>query len=190
MSTIQAARSGPAVTLPPPPDDREKYCYAGRNLTHLAISLAVSAACLIVSQIRFELAGPVLWPFLVVTGLYVAYQVISLPVNFTGRGFDMAAHRERVGGWHPASYPSVDIYLPICGEPIGMLRNTWGAVAELIAGYPGDAQAYVLDDGPGGEARSQAEAYGFCYVRRPDPGAYKKSGNLRYAFARTSGRRT
>ena len=199
MSTIQAARPGPAVTLPTPPDDQEKYCYAGRNLPHLAISLAVSAACLIVSQIRFGLADPVLWPFLVVTGLYVAYQAISLPVNFTGRGFDMAAHRERVSGWRPAGYPSVDIYLPICGEPIGMLRNTWGAVAELIAGYPGDAQAYVLDDGPGsgpgagagsggsGEARSWAEAYGFCYVRRPDPGAYKKSGNLRYAFARTSG---
>ena len=78
MSTIQAARPGPAVTLPTPPDDQEKYCYAGRNLPHLAISLAVSAACLIVSQIRFGLADPVLWPFLVVTGLYVAYQAISL----------------------------------------------------------------------------------------------------------------
>ena len=67
-----------------------------------------------------------------------------------------------------------------------MLRNTWHAVAALIAGYPGPAQAYVLDDGPCDEARSVAESLGFCYVRRPDLRAYKKSGNLRYAFARTS----
>ena len=32
-----------------------------------------------------------------------------------------------------------------------------------------------------------AESLGFCYVRRPDLRACKKSGNLRYAFARTSG---
>ena len=31
-----------------------------------------------------------------------------------------------------------------------------------------------------------SESFGFCYIRRPDRPAYKKSGNLRYAFARTS----
>ena len=147
----------------------------------------MSAACLIISQIRFELHDLLLAPFLVFTVTYVAYQVISLPVNFTGRGFDLAAHQARVGAWRPVAYPSVDIYLPICGEPIEVLRNTWSAVFELIAGYPGPAQAYVLDDGPSDEARSVCESYGFCYVRRPDARAYKKSGNLRHAFARTTG---
>src|SRR5207245_1090587 len=96
-------------------------------------------------------------------------------------------HRERMGAWHPQAYPSVDIYLPICGEPIEMLRGTWDAVFELIAAYPGPAKAYVLDDGPSDKARSVAESLGFSYFRRPDLRAYKKSGNLRYAFARTSG---
>jgi cellulose synthase/poly-beta-1,6-N-acetylglucosamine synthase-like glycosyltransferase len=120
------------------------------------------------------------------TATFIAYQVISLPVNFTGRGFDLAAHQARISAWCPDTYPSVDIYLPICGEPIGMLRNSWNAVFELIAGYPGPIQAYVLDDGPSDEARSVSASLGFRYLRRPDLRAYKKSGNLRYAFARTS----
>ena len=33
-----------------------------------------------------------------------------------------------------------------------------------------------------------SESFGFCYIRRPDLRAYKKSGNLRYAFARTTRR--
>jgi cellulose synthase (UDP-forming) len=186
-TTTGTPRPQPALTLPPPPSDDEKYAYIDRNLPYLTITLVVSAACLIISQIRFEVHTPALWPFLAFTATYIAYQVISLPVNFTGRGFDLAAHRARIEAWQPDRYPSIDIYLPICGEPIEVLRNTWSAVFELIAGYPGLAQAHVLDDGPTDEAHSVCESYGFCYVRRPDVRVYKKSGNLRYAFTRTAG---
>ena len=175
------------VVLPAPPSDAEKYCYIDRNLPFLATTLVIGAACLIVSQLRFAAYAPVPWPFLVFTATYVIYQVISLPVNFTGRGFDLAAHQARVAAWRPASYPSVDIYLPICGEPPGLLANTWAAVRDLVAAYPGRAEAYVLDDGPSGEARAACEAYGFHYIRRPDLRAFKKSGNLRHAFAATRG---
>jgi cellulose synthase (UDP-forming) len=186
-ASARAALRQPAPTLPPPPGDSEKYAYIDRNLSYLTITLAVSGTCLIISQVRFEAHNPLLWPFMAFTATYLIYQMISLPVNFTGRGFDLGAHQARVRAWHPAAYPSVDIYLPICGEPIDMLRNTWSAVFELIAGYPGLAQAYVLDDGPSDEAHSVSESFGFRYVRRPDVRIYKKSGNLRYAFARTSG---
>jgi cellulose synthase (UDP-forming) len=80
----------------------------------------------------------------------------------------------------------VDILLPICGEPIELLTNTWSSVLGLIEAYGGVAQAYVLDDGPSGEAQSVAASFGFHYIRRPDLAAGKKAGNLRYAFARTS----
>ena len=187
VTTTDTPHRGPAPVFPPPPDDHEKYAYVRRNLPYLTITLVVSATCLIISQIRFELHGPVPWPFMAFTATYVLYQVISLPVNFTGRGFDLRAHQARVRAWRPEKYPSVDIYLPICGEPVDMLRNTWAAVFDLIAGYPGLAQAFVLDDGPCDEARSVSESFGFCYLRRPDLRVYKKSGNLRYAFARTHG---
>ena len=107
-------------------------------------------------------------------------------MNFAGRGFDLAAHQRRIEAWEPVTYPCVDILLPICGEPIELLRNTWTAVAALLAEYPGVAQAYVLDDGPSDEAQAVSESFGFSYIRRPDLPAFKKAGNLRYAFARTS----
>ena len=187
-STTAARRYEPTrVVLPLPPDDDEKHIYIDRNLGYLATVLAIGTLCLVVSQLRFELADPVLWPFLVFTGLYVAYQGISLPVNFTGRGFDLGRHRDLVGAWSPEVYPTVDIFLPVCGEPIEVLRNTWTAVAELVARYPGVAQPFVLDDGSSDQAHAAAETFGFSYLRRPDAPAYKKAGNLRHAFARTSG---
>ena len=190
MSTATAAvdrrHESASLVLPEPPDDDEKYAYIQRNLPYLTTVLVIGATCLIVSQLRFELQDLVLLPFLAFTGTYIVYQMISLPVNFAGRGFDLAAHQARIQAWHPLSCPGVDIFLPICGEPIELLCNTWSAVADLIASYEGEAQAYVLDDGPSDEARSVSESFGFCYIRRPDRPAYKKAGNLRYAFARTS----
>ena len=72
-------------TTPPPPTNNEKYAYIHRNLPYLTTSLIVSAGCLIISQVRFEAHDPVAWPFMVFTATYVVYQVIGLPVNFTGR---------------------------------------------------------------------------------------------------------
>jgi cellulose synthase (UDP-forming) len=177
----------PGLTLPQPPTDAEKYAYTDRRLPYLATTLLISACCLTVSQIRFEIGGPVPWPFVVFTASYVLYQLISLPVNFAGRGFDLARHRALVTRWRPASYPSVDIFLPICGEPPALLANTWAAVSALIGDYPGPARAWVLDDGPAGDADAAAAAHGFGYLRRPEPRAGKKSGNLRWAFDRTDG---
>ena len=115
----------------------EKYGYLQRNLPYLTTILAISATCLIISQIRFEAQDPALWPFMIFTGSYALYQVVCLPVNFSGRGFDLSAHQARIQAWNPPAYPGVDIYLPICGEPIEMLRNTWTAVCGLLAAYPG-----------------------------------------------------
>jgi cellulose synthase (UDP-forming) len=190
VSVVTAAvdrRHGhPSLVLPEPPDDDEKYAYIQRNLPYLTTTLFVGAASLIVSQVRFELHDLVLLPFLLFTATYVVYQAISLPVNFAGRGFDLAVHQERIRAWQPHSYPCVDILLPICGEPIELLRNTWTAVSALVAEYPGLAQAYVLDDGPSDEAQAVSGTFGFRYIRRPDLPAYKKAGNLRHAFTRTS----
>ncbi|HEY7920824.1 MAG TPA: cellulose synthase catalytic subunit, partial [Streptosporangiaceae bacterium] len=176
----------PGLVPPLPPDDDEKHLYIQRNLPYLATVILIGSICLIVSQLRLETADLALSPFLLFTATYVAYQAISLPVNFAGAGFDLAAHQARVAAWHPPAYPDVDIYLPICGEPIELLRNTWAAASALIEAYQGRARAYVLDDGPDEKARSMAGSFGFCYIHRPDWPAGKKAGNLRHAFAQTS----
>jgi cellulose synthase (UDP-forming) len=184
--TAAERRAQPSrLVLPNPPDDDEKYSYIDRNLGYLTTILVIGASCIIVSQLRFEMHDPVLWPFMAFTATYIGYQAISLPVNFTGRGFDLNAHQAYIGAWCPATYPAVDIFLPICGEPIEVLHNTWKAVSDLVASYPGVAEPYVLDDGASDEAHYIAESIGFRYIRRPDLPAYKKAGNLRYAFTRT-----
>ena len=185
--TAAPARPRPQQLQPPqPPDDDEKYSYVQRNLPYLTTVILLGSVCLIISQLRFELHDLALSPFLIFTVVYVAYQAISLPVNFAGRGFDLARHQARVQAWRPQSHPGIDIYLPICGEPVELLRNTWTAVAALIEAYPGRAQACVLDDGPDAGAQRMAAEFGYRYLHRPDWPEHKKAGNLRYAFSQTS----
>jgi cellulose synthase (UDP-forming) len=177
-----------AIVLPHSPDDTEKLSYSWRSLSFLTTAITISSLCVIAAQIWFELRNTFALPFLLYTGLFLIYQAIAIPVNFSGRGFDLKEHARWVGGWQPRRYPSVDIFLPICGEPLEVLRNTWVGVFELIQAYPGAAHAFVLDDGPDGtEISDIAASHGFIYVRRPNPGFHKKSGNLAYALGRTTG---
>jgi cellulose synthase (UDP-forming) len=196
MTTSAIPREGrhrsSGYVLPWPPDSEEKRSYAWRSLPMLATALAISALCVIIAQVWFEARYATVLPaavavFGVYTLVYCVYQVVSLPVNFAGRSFDLAVHQSFVGAWHPPHYPSVDIFLPICGEPIEVLRNTWIGVFELIQAYSGDAYVYVLDDGPSDEARMMAPSFGFAYVRRSALRQHKKAGNLNHAFRRTNG---
>jgi cellulose synthase (UDP-forming) len=147
-----------------------------------------SFGALLVSQIRFV---STLWMLFVVFGpmliFTTLYYLLSLCVNFTARGFDMARHQALVNSWRPACYPSLDIFLPICGEHPDVLRNTWAHVRDLAAAYPGEVIPYVLDDGASEEAAAIARELGFRYVVRPNRGWFKKAGNLRHAFRMSSG---
>lgn len=78
--------------------------------------------------------------------------------------------------------PFVDIFLPVCGEPIEVLRNTWRAVSELKWEKK---LVFVLDDKGDRRLEVIASDYNFIYVRRPNLGELKKAGNLRYAFRMT-----
>jgi len=174
--------------LPVPPGDEEKLSYADRNIELIVMASLASFGALLISQSYFILQRPsllVLAPLILFT---IVYYVISLCVNFGTRGFDLAAHRRLVGSWRPAAYPSLDIFLPVCGEPLPVLRNTWLHVAEMIKEYPGLATAYVLDDGASDEASALACDVGFSYVVRPNRGFMKKAGNLRHGFSISSGK--
>jgi Glycosyl transferase family 2 len=179
------------LVLPRPPADAERESYAWRALPFLTIALFISSLSIVLAQALMEIRNAPILPiaaalFAVYTFIYLVYQLVSLPVNFTGRSFDLAAHDALVSSWRPECYPDVDIYLPICSEPLPVLRNTWLGVAELIDGYPGSVEAFVLDDGDDDDAALVARSFGFTYVRRPVH-EYKKAGNLNYAFMRTSG---
>jgi cellulose synthase (UDP-forming) len=188
MNTLEeVGRHRLTRTVPPrSPDDDEKVSYSWRSLSYLTSALAISTTFIIVAQVFFEVDNRIAIPFALYTAVYFAYQALSLPVNFTGRDFNLIAHNALVHKWRPERYPTVDIFLPICGEPMEVLQNTWVGVFDLIQAYPGTAHAFVLDDGDSDEAAALVPSYGFTYVRRREH-THKKSGNLNHAFRQTDG---
>jgi cellulose synthase (UDP-forming) len=172
--------------LPRPPTADEKVCYVDRYIGYLTLVVLIGYSSVIVSQaimeVRYHVLVLIPW-----TAFTVLYLITSLASNFVGRDFDIATHRTRVREWRPPYYPDIDIYLPICGEPLELLHNTWTYVFELMQAYSGYAVAYVLDDGADPRAQDLARDFGFVYRVRQNRGWMKKAGNLRYAFERTRG---
>jgi cellulose synthase (UDP-forming) len=177
----------PPIPLPVPPSRTEKYRYIVRRLWILTLCSVVSFGCLALSQVRLANANPLLWvymPFLVFT---IAYFLISLWINAFSRDFSLAKHLRLVSEWKPETYPSVDIFLPVCGEPVEVLENTWRNVAKLIENYPGPATAYVLDDAAAPGLARLAGDLGLEYLTREERGWFKKAGNLQFGFQNSSG---
>jgi cellulose synthase (UDP-forming) len=173
--------------LPVPPHDTEKFSYVRRHAWVLTLCSLLTIPPLVFSQVRLFIDSPwflIYAPFMVLGTL--SY-LISLFSDGFGPGFDLDEHRRIVADWRPWSYPSVDVFLPICGEPIELLRNTWTHVAELRAAYQGRLTPYVLDDVGSPELKALARKFGFAYATRPDRGWYKKSGNLKYGFEISNG---
>jgi cellulose synthase (UDP-forming) len=168
--------------LPQPPDDLEKHAYVKRNASLLIISSILSFGALLFSQIKMIQVSPWFWaylPFLVFTALYF---LISLGVTTFTRDFDLAGHEAAVRAWQPDQYPSVDVLLPVCGEPVDVLRNTWTHVALMAEHYRGDVTVFVLDDSDSPQLRRMAQEFGYVYAGRSNRGWYKKAGNLLYGY--------
>ena len=137
---------------------------------------------LLFSQTRLMLQFHWFWlyvPFVIMGALFLALPMIT---DGLARGFDFKEHQRLVDAWRPEKYPSVDVFLPVCGEPVDVVRNTWKYVAEMSRHYQGTVTAYVLDDSASSELKAMAREFGFAYARRPNRGWFKKSGNLWFGF--------
>jgi cellulose synthase (UDP-forming) len=173
--------------LPVPPTDREKYSYSRRNLWILTLASIVSFGCLTASQVALAQASPLTWIFAPPLFFTVVYYLVSLRVNGFTRDFDIAHHMRLVNNWRPEVYPTVDVFLPVCGEPIEVLHNTWRHVREMADHYPGVCLPFVLDDGASPELEAMARDFGFRYGTRENRGWFKKAGNLHYGFGQSDG---
>ncbi|MFE1982631.1 glycosyltransferase family 2 protein [Streptomyces mirabilis] len=173
--------------LPQPPDDAEKYSYTRRHLWVLTLGSLISFACLAVSQFLFTASSPWFWLTMPLLAFVVADYLISLYLDGLSKDFDIKAHKLLVRDWRPAVHPSVDVFLPVCGEPLEVLHNTWVNVNRLAGTYRGVVKVYVLDDADDPEVGAMARDFGFHYVVRPNRGWFKKAGNLHHAFGITDG---
>lgn len=69
--------------------------------------------------------------------------------------------------------PTVDVYIPVAGEPIEVIEKT--AKAALAMMYP--HKTFILDDGKSNEVKALSEELGITYVRR-ETNHNAKSGNV------------
>lgn len=186
-ATTRRGAPGAPGQPPAPPTDAERDSYGDRGLALIVVSSVISFGALLLSQAKFlAISGPLL-ALLPLIALTLAYYLISLTVNLGTRGFDLAAHHDLVRRFRPPRWPSLDVFLPVCGEAAETLRNTWTHAAGLARRYPGPVRVYVLDDGASPQAQAMAAGFGFTYVVRPDRGWMKKAGNLRHAFGQSGG---
>jgi cellulose synthase (UDP-forming) len=168
--------------MPVPPDGDEKFRYVRQHAWILTLFSVASFPLLLFSQVRLMLQYHwflVYSPCVVLAALFLALPLLT---DGLSRSFDFDGHRRLVDSWHPAKYPSVDVFLPVCGEPVEILRNTWKYVAAMSEHYQGTVTPYVLDDSHSPELKQMAREFGFAYATRPNRGWFKKSGNLWFGF--------
>ena len=174
------------VVLPCAPTDDEKILYHETNRLILVVMGVISMVSLSAGMWLFSFSAVYFYWFGLVTAFFFGYLFLSyFGVSIWGKDLDTEEHddiieKARADGY----YPTVDVFLPVCGEPLNVLDNTWKHVTDLD--YP-RMTVHVLDDGAKEEVRCLAGMYGFNYIRREDRPYLKKAGNLRHAFAQTEG---
>ena len=168
-----------------PPNDEEKYRYVRNRLRFVPLVSTVLAIPALWSLFQFTRLSPVLWLYLPWIALLIVNLFVGLLTTTLPHRISLNSHKQFVDTYHPAQYPSVDVFLPSCGEPLNVLRDTYAGVSSLE--WSGDVQVYVLDDADSADVASLAESFGFHYVVRSNRGHLKKAGNLRAAFEKTRG---
>src|SRR3989344_6632485 len=177
----------------PNPEKLNKYLYIEKTPTWLvrAIYLFGIVSWLLVV---FGFTGLVViepfyrWVIAPIIVFFTIYHIASFGLNLFYQQFDLKKHHSLIEKfWISHIEPTIDIFLPICGEDVSVLRNTWKYVSQL---QYRNKHVYVLDDSMGGECiehERMTKEYGFNYLSRPNKGEMKKAGNLKYAYERTEG---
>ncbi|MEV8104327.1 cellulose synthase catalytic subunit [Streptomyces sp. NPDC088135] len=170
--------------LPQPPSDSELYWYFGPQRRWVLISSSFAFVLTAATMLTFALRTPALWAFLAVLALNVVALTLSSVNSLRQRRLTRRSHEVLVHAWDPPELPSVDLYLPTCGEPLAVLDNAYRAVSAVD--WPGALTVWVLDDAASPEVAGLAASYGYRYVVRPDRGHLKKAGNLNHALTLSS----
>ncbi|KAH7333127.1 nucleotide-diphospho-sugar transferase [Rhexocercosporidium sp. MPI-PUGE-AT-0058] len=178
----------PPLILPSGTTDEEKYGYLKTNRLGLYIIGVFSFLSLSAGMWLFVITSKYFYWFGFFVGILEIYLIISYTITIVGKDYDFESHKKVLADFPitDETAPTIDIYLPCCKEPMEILANTYKYVKDLQ--WPaGKLKVYVLDDGGMDEVKQLATSYGFEYMVRDDRPRLKKAGNLRWAFARTSG---
>ena len=126
--------------------------------------------------------------FLIICGVPIIF--ISLDIilgyilNFFAKPFDTKKHDLKTLYFKLCPQkPSVDLFVPVCGEPLDILERTFESVSKI---YYENVKIYVLDDTKNIHIEKLAKKYHLNYLSRPNAGYLKKAGNLNYGINKTN----
>ena len=165
-----------------PPSDSERYAYIDGNKFGFYIPSLISTLTILVGLIHFSLSRPSLWWYLIYALLLGFYLFLSFTVGLFSRPFDFNAFKLASGG---IQKPSIDVFLPSCGEDLNTIKNTINH-AVLMADHYGPARVYVLDDAGNTDLSIWCIEHKIPYIHRKDR-VLRKAGNIRNAFPITKG---
>ena len=180
------------MTPPSPPTQAEKWLYLEQNKkwyyslgvgSFLLLLVGMSLFICLKEEFRLYI------PWVVLFGSYIG---VSYWIGIFGKSFNLRKHQQvkldwfdRVGFWGE-DYPVIDVFIPVCGENINIVRNTIFHAVSMT--YPDDKlKIHILDDGDDTEVRQAAKLYKANYIVRKNRPELRKAGNLRHAFAKTNG---
>jgi len=173
------------IYLPRPPNGREKYQYFGKRHPWVFAWLLVASIGVLYGYVhvaqRAWVVSPVMWLLLMVM---VPPVVVNFWLRMGRPRLTLAEHQATVANYREHG-ETVDVFLPSCGEPLGVLNNTFHYVSRMT--WRGVKTVYVLDDSAREKVRDLADRYDFRYIVRPNPGELKKAGNLLHAFDLSAG---
>lgn len=189
---INKSNNSESFYMPNPPSEEEKYSYIIKYPIFLKILYAISAISwfgVLFGYIQFFNHELFYWAFVGPIVIYITvFQLISTYINFFYEKFLVNKHNSlRIKYWEGINKkPTIDVFLPVCGEDIRILSNTWKGVASMVH------ESYilnpiVLDDIGDFKIENLANEFNFQYLSRPNKGEIKKAGNLKYGFERSQG---
>ena len=132
-----------------------------------------------IGAFSFALSRPEMYIFAPFFGVICIYLIVSYGILLSGKKYIKT-------NWKPLKeFPTVDVFLPICGESVAIILDAWRHTEKLD--WPKDKlNVYVLDDGKGDSMLPLAMSFGFKYIKRKT-NEFKKAGNLLNAFRQTNG---
>jgi cellulose synthase (UDP-forming) len=176
------------VFLPEVPTDIEKLKYTKINTALYKVLIFINLITWGLFFYNYYMFFTTNFVLLLVFGPLVTftflYQILSLFINLKLPQFDYNKHKHLVKIYWVKNLlfkPSIDVFLPVCGEDIDILRNTWEGVYHLKNKLY-NLNPIVLDDYNSPEVQELANDFGFRYLTRPNRGEFKKAGNLKFGF--------
>ena len=161
--------------------------FPGKGVTLFLVTLSLSVSLRYIYwrlTETLDFPGPV--EIVLGTGLVFAeiYAIITLVLGYIQTVWPLDRKPMPLPD-NPATWPTVDVFIPTYNEPMSVVRAT--VLAAMAMDWPRDKmKIWLLDDGRREEFRQFADACGVGYITRSN-NLHAKAGNLNNALAQTDG---